>query len=206
MCNKRYGKSRGCGALAALVLVLCGYGVQAQPQPDPVAPAAQEAGGPAPALDRTAVDRFYRDSVAAQLAGAEETVSFLKKHAAEDLSASMKLISRVPGAPQPQTEEMTLGKRQLILKTKEGARNTRVQSFRTNLLSVKFSEDKKRALVKNTSFAVSLVRLMSPEGGSVLMRAEQSMFCDDELKISPGGLIQFDKSRCSVEVVLEPKS
>lgn len=206
--KSKYGKWFMCAALALLAAPSLIPGALAQPQPEPVAPEpAQSAPAqPAAAMDRAAVEKFYQSSVAAQLAGTEETVEFIKKHADEKLSAWMKIISRVPGAPQAQTEEMTLDKRQLILKTKEGARTSRVQSLKTNVLAVKLSDDGKTAKVKNTSFGVSLMRVPSPEGGAMLMKAEQSMLCDDELNISPAGLIRFEKSRCSVEVVLEPKN
>lgn len=204
----KYGKWFVWAALALLAAPWVIPGVLAQPQPEPVAPEqAQSAPAqPAGTMDRAAVEKFYQSSVAAQLAGTEETVEFIKKHADEKLSAWMKIISRVPGAPQAQTEEMTLDKRQLILKTKEGARTSRVQSLKTNILAVKLSDDGKSAKVKNTSFGVSLMRVPSPEGGAMLMKAEQSMLCDDELNITPAGLIRFEKSRCSVELVLEPKN
>lgn len=205
--KSKYGKWLLCGALALLAAPTLIPGASAQPQPDPVAPEQTQSAPAQPAaMDRAAVEKFYQSSVTAQLAGTEETVEFIKKHADEKLSAWMKIISRVPGAPQAQTEEMTLDKRQLILKTKEGARTSRVQSLKTNLLAVKLSDDGKHAKVKNTSFGVSFVRVMSPDGGAMLMKAEQSMLCDDELNISPAGLIRFEKSRCSVEVVLEPKN
>ncbi|MCL4679288.1 MAG: hypothetical protein KJ017_11930 [Alphaproteobacteria bacterium] len=202
--KSNYGKWLRSAALALLVAPALISAASAQPQPDPVAPEPAQSAQPA-AMDRAAVEKFYQSSVAAQLAGTEETVEFIKKHADEKLSAWMKIISRVPGAPQAQTEEMTLDKRQLILKTKEGARTSRVQSLKTNLLAVKLSDDGKHAKVKNTSFGISFVRVVSPEG-AMLMKAEQSMLCDDELNISPAGLIRFEKSRCNVEVVLEPKN
>lgn len=205
--QSKYGKWLFCAALALFIASTLMSAASAQPQPEPVAPEqAQSAPAqPAGAMDRAAVEKFYQSSVAAQLAGTEETVEFIKKHADEKLSAWMKIISRIPGAPQAQTEEMTLDKRQLILKTKEGARTSRVQSLKTNLLAVKLSDDGKHAKVKNTSFGISFVRVVSPEG-AMLMKAEQSMLCDDELNISPAGLIRFEKSRCNVEVVLEPKN
>lgn len=205
--QSKYGKWLLCAALALFIAPALMSAASAQPQPEPVAPEqAQSAPAqPAGAMDRAAVEKFYQSSVAAQLAGTEETVEFIKKHADEKLSAWMKIISRIPGAPQAQTEEMTLDKRQLILKTKEGARTSRVQSLKTNLLAVKLSDDGKHAKVKNTSFGISFVRVVSPEG-AMLMKAEQSMLCDDELNISPAGLIRFEKSRCNVEVVLEPKN
>lgn len=187
----------------------------AQPLPDPVPrvtepppPGAVQSAPQSNAfvIDRAAVEKFYADSVAAQLAGIDETVAFLKKHAHEKLEATMKVISRVHGAPQVQKEEWTLDKRQLILKMKEGARNARVKSLKTNLLSVKFSDDGKQAKVKNTTFGVSLVRMASPEGEAMLMTAEQSMFCDDVLNLGPGGLIQYETSHCNAELTFEPKN
>ena len=39
----------------------------------------------------------------------------------------------------------------------------------------------------------------------MLMEAEQSMFCDDELALSAEGVIQILKSKCNVELSMEEK-
>ena len=116
----------------------------------------------------------------------------------------MKILSHVPGA-QSVSEVMTLNKKQLILKTKEGARSTKVKSLKTKIIAVNLLEEGRKAKVKDTSFGVSLMRVASPYGGVMLMEAEQSMFCDDELALSAEGVIQILKSKCNVELSMEEK-
>ncbi|MCB1682224.1 MAG: hypothetical protein KDI65_09860, partial [Alphaproteobacteria bacterium] len=147
---------------------------------------------------------FYNEAVAAQMGKIDQTVAFLKKHVHEQAVNKMKIISRVPGA-QTASEELTLDKRQLILKTKEGAHSTKVKSLKTKIISVELLEEGRKAKVKDTSYGVSLVRMASPYGGASLMEAEQSMFCDDELVLSGDGVIQILNSQCNIEVSLEEK-
>lgn len=174
----------------------------------PPAPVSAPVSAPAPqtlkALTREAIEAFYADAAQSQLGKIDQTVAFLKKHMHQDAVSTMKIISRVPGA-QSATEEMTLDKKQLILKTKEGARNTKVKSLKTKIIAVNLLEEGRKAKVKDTSYGVSLMRVASPYGGVMLMEAEQSMFCDDELGLSEEGVIQILKSKCNVELSMEEK-
>lgn len=199
-----FGKRTSARLAALVILTFFAHGASAQPQPEPPLAAPPSAEKPT-ALDRAAIENFYAQAAQSQISGLDQAVAFLKLHASEKLSSTMKVISRLPGSPQAQTEQWTLDKRQLILKTKEGARTTRIQSLKTNILSVKLSDDGKHAKVKNTSFGVAMVRVPTPEGASVLMKAEQSMLCDDELILAQGGLIQFEKSLCNVEVLVDER-
>jgi hypothetical protein len=156
------------------------------------------------ALTREAIEAFYEEASRVQLEKIERTVAFLKKHMHEDSISTMKILSHVPGA-QSVSEEMTLNKKQLILKTKEGARSTKVKSLKTKIIAVNLLEEGRKAKVKDTSFGVSLMRVASPYGGVMLMEAEQSMFCDDELALSAEGVIQILKSKCNVELSMEEK-
>lgn len=155
-------------------------------------------------MTREAIEAFYEDAAKAQLEKIDQTVAFLKRHMHDDSVSTMKILSHVPGA-QSATEEMTLNKKQLILKTKEGALNTRVKSLKSKVLSVNFLEEGRKAKVKDTSYGVSLMRVASPYGGVMLLEAEQSMFCDDELTLSPEGIIQILKSKCNIELSMEEK-
>ena len=156
------------------------------------------------ALTREAIEAFYEEASRVQLEKIERTVAFLKKHMHEDSISTMKILSHVPGA-QSVSEVMTLNKKQLILKTKEGARSTKVKSLKTKIIAVNLLEEGRKAKVKDTSFGVSLMRVASPYGGVMLMEAEQSMFCDDELALSAEGVIQILKSKCNVELSMEEK-
>ncbi len=155
-------------------------------------------------LTRESIEAFYEEASRAQLEKIDQTVAFLKKHLHQDSISTMKIISHVPGA-QSVTEEMTLNKKQLILKTKEGARSTKVKSLKTKIIAVNLLEEGRKAKVKDTSYGVSLMRMASPYGGAMVMEAEQSMFCDDELVLSKEGIIQILKSKCNVELSMEEK-
>lgn len=190
-------------ALIGTVFVFANF-AQAEEQKSETVPVSAPAPQMLTALSREVIEAFYNEAVAAQMGKIDQTVAFLKKHVHEQAVNKMKIISRVPGA-QTASEELTLDKRQLILKTKEGAHSTKVKSLKTKIISVELLEEGRKAKVKDTSYGVSLVRMASPYGGASLMEAEQSMFCDDELVLSGDGVIQILNSQCNIEVSLEEK-
>lgn len=154
-------------------------------------------------LNEENIRAFYAKSAEIQKSGWEQVIEFYKNHISEQAQTTINIVSHFPGE-QTQKETVKMTKKQLILKTKESSRVTRIDDLNTKVISIKIEESGKRAFVKDSSFSQSTIK--ANNGVSVTMLvAEQGMLCDDEIVLTSQNTIQLKTSTCNAEIFFKPQ-
>lgn len=153
-------------------------------------------------LTEEAIKAFYNKAAQVQLEGAQATVDFLEKHAAEDVDITMHIIVNIKGAPQ-QKQTRHMDKSTLIADTKKGYEIGAVEDVGNEVIKIEIADDGQSAKVKETSYSNTILTQPTPQG-TVTLRNIQNMFCDDTIILNAQGVIKSTQSECSVEVEMEP--
>lgn len=152
-------------------------------------------------LTEDVIRAFYAESIDVQKSSLERTLDFYKKHMRDDAVATLHLVSRIKGNVTDK-QIFEFDKQKLLSETQKGHNISKILNIEGSVISVKISEDGQTAKVKNTFVSTSSSNV--PMGNQkIKMIIEQSALCDDDVILSSQNVIQYTKSVCHAESLID---
>ncbi len=149
-------------------------------------------------LTSSDIESFYHQSAEVQMLGEGVTLEFMQEHFHDDAKTVMHITTNMKGMTS-QKETRTFDKESLLQAIKKSYEIGEVKKVESNVIFVDIAADGKSAKVKSNSYSLVLMGVTGPQG-KVYLLIDQTMFCDDDVVLSSGNVIQAMGSECSVEV------
>ncbi len=153
-------------------------------------------------LNEKSIESFYERAAAAQLAGEDNAIQFLRDYMSDDLKITLHMTTHLPDM-EPQTHSVTYNKDEIIENTRKGYDFGSLSDIQSEVLSVNISRNGETAKVQDRTYSLFNMNRVS-QYGNVAFTNEQSMYCDAVLVLNSSGVIQSKSGVCNVEVTMTP--
>ena len=149
-------------------------------------------------ITKERLDKFYEDSISAQMAGQKEAVNFIKKHLHKDLEGVVHVNSRIDGGPV-QKETIVLTKFEYMRDLKKAYEISTIEEIKSGVVSHDIEQDGRSAKVKDRTYTMASVSLATEQGKPQLYHLRQFIDCDNLYVLSENDVLQLKSSSCEVE-------
>jgi len=150
-------------------------------------------------ITKEQLDSYYKDLVAAQLAGEKEATIFMDEHTHPDFESVMHVTSKIDGAPEPQKETVVLTKFESLRDIKKAYEMGTIDVIKSGIVSYDIAKDGRSAKVKDRTYTMASFPLNTEGGKTQTFNLRQYIDCDNFYVLSDKDVIQLKSGTCEVQ-------
>ncbi len=149
-------------------------------------------------ITKERLDKFYEDSIVAQLASVDEAMAFTEKHLHEDLETIMHMTSKIEGGLD-QEETSVYDKAKFLEDTRKGFDVGKIEEIKSEVVSYDIAKDERSAQVKDRIYSMASIPMPVSETEIQMYTLRQFVNCDNLYVLNDADVLQIKTSTCEVK-------